>query len=537
MQDLTKRYGPVRALHNVSLDFRRGEVHALIGENGAGKSTFMKILSGIEQPTAGRLLLEGRPVTLRHPLEAQRAGIAMIHQELNLIDELNVAENIFLGRERCAGPMLRRRAMRDEAGEHLRAIGAEIDPGAKVGALSIAQQQMVEIAKAVSQDARIIIMDEPSAVLTGREVALLLKLIARLRGEGRTVLYVSHILSEVLAIADRITVLRDGQWVTTLDNTDENRQGEASDSLSLRERAGVRGDETNARPSNEPSTTHPLTRPPARPPSPEGRGGGGPSRPLGAITEHQLANLMVGREITQQFPARDTPAGVVALRVEDVSVPGHVDEASFEVRAGEVFGFAGLIGAGRTELAEAVAGLRRRSGGVVECSGRIAYLSEDRRGRGLVMGMTITANTTLAALRKFGRFWLDRRAERDVTQRRANELNTKLGNVADKIETLSGGNQQKVAIAKWLETEPSVLILDEPTRGIDVGAKAEIYRLIHDLAAQGMACVVISSELNEVIGLCHRIAVMRAGRIVTMLDGQTASEESIMKHAAGVAAA
>ena len=484
-ESLTKRFGAVRALHDVSLEFRPGEVHALIGENGAGKSTFMKILSGIEQPTAGRLLIEANPATLRHPIDAQNAGIAMIHQELNLIDELNVAENIFLGRERCVGPMLRRRAMRDEAGEYLHAIGAEIDPGAKVGTLSIAQQQMVEIAKAVSQDARIIIMDEPTAVLTGREVALLLKLIARLRGEGRTVLYVSHILSEVLTISDRITVLRDGEWVTTLDNAAERKEPGAPQS----------------------------------------------------INEHQLANLMVGREVTQQFPARDAPVGAVALRVEDVSVPGHVDRASFEVRAGEVFGFAGLIGAGRTELAEAIAGLRRRAGGTVECPGRIAYLSEDRRGRGLVMGMSITENTTLAALRKFGRFWLDRRAERDVTQRRANELNTKLGHVTDKIETLSGGNQQKVAIAKWLETEPTVLILDEPTRGIDVGAKAEIYRLIHDLAAQGMACVVISSELNEVIGLCHRIAVMRAGRIVTTLNGEAASEESIMKHAAGVVAA
>lgn len=476
------------------MNFRPGEVHALIGENGAGKSTFMKILSGIETPTVGQVLLDDESLILQCPLDAQKAGITMIHQELNLIDELTVAENIYLGRESCAGPFVRRAEMRDSATQHLAAIGADLSPDAKVQTLSIAQQQIVEIAKAVAQDARIIIMDEPTAVLTTREVSLLLSLIGRLRSEGRTILYISHHLVEVQAIADRISVLRDGALVTTLNNLG---------SLSLRERAGSKEVESNANP----------------------------------LSEHDLANLMVGREVTQQFPPRGEPSDTVALRVKGLTIPGKVAAASFEVRAGEVFGFAGLIGAGRTELAEAVAGLRKCAGGGVTCAGRIAYLSEDRRGRGLVMGMSITANTTLAALRKFGRVWLDRRAECQTTQRRATELGTRLGSVHDKIDTLSGGNQQKVAIAKWLETEPAVLILDEPTRGIDIGAKAEIYRLIHDLAARGMACIVISSELNEVLGLCHRIAVMRSGQIVATLNSDQTTEETIMQHAAGVAAA
>ncbi len=481
MEGLAKRFGPVCALDGVDLEVRRGEVHALVGENGAGKATLMKILSGIEQPTAGRLLLDGQPVTLRHPLDAQRLGIAMIHQELNLVDELTVAENIYLGRERRRGPLLAAGAMRRAAAEALAAIGAEVAPTRRVGSLSIAQQQMVEIAKAVSWDARLIIMDEPTAVLTLREVALLMKLIGRLRDEGRAVIYVSHMLGEVLEIGDRITVLRDGRVVTTLDQTGQGLSADA-----------------------EP------------------------------ITETRLAHLMVGREVTQQFPQRGAVGDTVALRVDGLSVPGRVTDAGFAVRAGEVFGFAGLIGAGRTELAEAIAGLRRRTAGSVRTEGRIAYLSEDRRGRGLVMGMSITANTTLASLRKFGRVWTDRRAECNTTRRRASELGTKLGDIDDAIDTLSGGNQQKVALAKWLETDPSVLILDEPTRGIDVGAKAEIYRLIHDLAGRGLACVVISSELTELLGLCHRIAVMRAGSIVDVVDGPTATEASIMRSAAGV---
>jgi ribose transport system ATP-binding protein len=484
---LGKVFGPVCALHEVSLSLRRGEVHGLVGENGAGKSTLMRVLSGIEAPTTGRVLVDGEAVVLRGAAEAQRLGVAMIHQELNLVAELSVAENIFLGREPVRFGLIDRRRMIAEARAHLEAIGSIVDPRRPVGELSIAQQQMVEIAKAVAQDARVLIMDEPTAVLTRREVTLLFDLIGRLKARGVTIVYISHFLEEVIRVCDRITVLRDGQRVTTLDD---------------------------------------------------------PTR----TSEHALASLMVGREMSDQFPPRRSPMGEVALRVSGLSVPGLVSDVSFEVRRGEVFGFAGLIGAGRTELAEAIFGLRPREGGSVELDGQavnirsprdavqrgLAYVSEDRRGRGLVMSMPIVDNTTLVSLRRYCRPLIRRRDEIEATQRHRESMGIRLGRPQDPVATLSGGNQQKVSIAKWLEVSPRVLILDEPTRGVDVGAKGEIYRLIHRLAGQGMACVLISSEMNELLGLCHRIAVMRAGRLVATLEGDSATEEGIMKHAAAV---
>ncbi|MEX2389819.1 MAG: sugar ABC transporter ATP-binding protein, partial [Phycisphaeraceae bacterium] len=450
----------------------------------------MNILAGLLAPSAGRVLVRGKPVQLHSASDAQRHGIAMIHQELNLVDELSVAENIYLGREWTRAGLLDRKRTHAAAREHLDAVGCLAKPGAKVGSLSIAAQQMVEIAKALSQNAKVLIMDEPTAVLTRREVALLMGLIRRLRERGVTVIYISHVLPEVLAISDRITVLRDGRHVTTL--------------------------------TNEPG-----------------------------LTEHRLASLMVGRSMGQQFPERGEPGDEVVLKVRGLCVPGHVKDVSFEVRAGEIVGFGGLIGAGRTEMAEGLMGLRRTSGGEVALSGKplkarspgdavragLAYLSEDRRGRGLVMGMPVVQNTTLVSLKRYCRPLIRRRAETAATQAHVDRLGIKAGRLHDLIDTLSGGNQQKVALAKWLEIEPRVLIVDEPTRGVDVGAKAEIYALIHELAAQGLACVFISSEMNELLGMCHRIAVMRAGRVAAMLDGATATEEQIMQHAAGVGAA
>ncbi len=489
MERLSKHFGPVRALDEVTLDFHRGEVHGLIGENGAGKSTVMHLLTGLLEPTAGTIRFEGRPVRLRGPAEAQRLGIAMVHQELNRVEALSVAANLFLGREPTRFGRIDHRRSEREARALLGRIGCTVDPRATVKRLSIAERQMVEIARALSLDARVLILDEPTAVLTQRETAGLFDLIGRLKAAGTTIIYISHRLPEVRRLCDRITVLRDGRLVTTL--AGEERR---------------------------------------------------------AADERQLANLMVGRPPGEHFPERPRVDGPVVLEVDRLCSPGAVQEVSFSVRAGEILGFAGLVGAGRTELGEAIAGLREVGGGRVIVEGEplptndpraavgrgVAYLSEDRRGRGLVLGMSIAANITLASLGRHGALRLDREAERRATARRVEQLNIKLGSPTDPVRTLSGGNQQKVVLAKWLETEPRVLILDEPTRGVDVGAKEEIYRLIRDLAAAGLACVLISSEMNELIGLAHRIAAMRGGRLVATLDGPTATERQIMAHAAGV---
>jgi ribose transport system ATP-binding protein len=492
VRDLTMDFPGVRALDGVSLDLRQGEVHGLIGENGAGKSTLMKILAGLHQPTAGALSMAGEPVVLRGPADATARGVAMIHQELNLVSTLTVAENIVLGRERTRCGLIRRRESRGIAEAALARLGGGIDPALPVRRLAVAQQQIVEIARALACDARVLIMDEPTAVLSRKEAALLFDLIGQLKRDGVTVIYISHLLPEVLRVCDRITVLRDGQHVVTLD---EAQSAKAS--------------------------------------------------------EHQLAALMVGRPMANHFPPRGEPEPPVVLRVQDLCSDRSVREVSFTVRRGEILGFAGLIGAGRTELAEAIVGLRPRDRGSVLLDGEpvriarladavqrgIVYLPEDRKEAGLVLEMDVVQNTTLAALGRLPGLLLNRRVEEAVTRRHVERLGTRVGRLSDPVSTLSGGNQQKIALAKWLELKPRVLIVDEPTRGVDIGAKEQIYRLLHELAARGMACVMISSEINELRGVCHRIAVMRRGRLVATLDGPAATEEQIMAHAAGVAPA
>jgi ribose transport system ATP-binding protein len=486
---VSKRFGPVRALDEVSMDFRRGEVHAIIGENGAGKSTLMKILAGIEQPDGGRILFAGKPVELKNPADAQRRGISMIHQELNLVDDLSIAENIFLGRERAVLGWVRRGGTIAAARQLLRSVGCEIAPSTKVKSLSIAEKQMVEIAKAISMRAGVLIMDEPTAVLSRREVTALFQLIARLKNDGVAIAYISHILPEVLEICDRVTVMRDGAVVETID-----------------------------------------------------------SAPAYVLGERGLASKMVGREMADHFPPREPPEQEVTIYVRNLTVPGKVHNVSFEVRRGEILGFAGLVGAGRTEMAEGLCGLRRARVEELLIDGQpmrirnpraavragVAYLSEDRKGAGLTLGMSVAENTTLISLRRYCRPLISRRREEAVTQRYVDDLSIKVSDVRDPVQKLSGGNQQKVALAKWLETNPRVLIIDEPTRGVDIGAKEQIYQLIQSLTRSGMACILISSELNEVLGLSHRIAVMRGGRIVATLDAAAATEEQIMHHAAGV---
>ncbi len=524
LRDISMQFAAVKALDGVSLSLRRGEVHGLIGENGAGKSTLMRILSGLQRPTAGEILVDGFAVRLHHPIDAQKLGIAMIHQELNLVDELSVADNIFLGREISRLGWVNARRMREQSRELLAGLDCPIDPGVKVRTLSIARQQLVEIAKAISQNARVLIMDEPTAVLTSRETKALFKLIERLKASGATIVYISHILPEVLHVCDRITVLRDGRVVTTLSQPRAER-----------------------------------------------------------VTEKQLAGFMVGREMSEFFPKKHPPGEAVVLSVKNLSVPGWVKDVSFDVHAGEILGFAGLIGAGRTELAEAIAGLRKRSSGEVALAtspgtpgegwgegsassasnsanhqtphptlsrrtGRgtrirsprdavraeIAYLSEDRKGTGLSLDLSIVHNTTVVSLKRYGTAWISCRREEDATLQHVKALQTKIGRLRDPVRTLSGGNQQKVLLAKWLEIAPRVLIIDEPTRGVDIGAKRQIYDHIQALTARGMACILISSELNEVLGLSHRIAVMRAGKLQAIMKSRDATERSIMYHVAGV---
>lgn len=492
INDISKSFPAVRALDGVSFRLDEGEILGVIGENGAGKSTLMKILAGVQPADTGSLRLAGEEYAPRHVNEASAAGVVMIHQELNLVDDLSVAENILLGREIRRFGVIDRRAMVRRAEELLTEIGADIDPRRRVGDLPVAQQQLVEIAKALSQEARVLILDEPTAVLSERETTLLFKLVRRLRARGVAILYISHLLGEVRDLCDRIVVLRDGRVVaeTTPEESDPGR----------------------------------------------------------------LASLMVGRELTDVYPARRPPKDrQPRLEVRDLTVPGHAEGVDFEVAAGEILGIAGLVGSGRTEVAEAIVGLRRITRGELRLFGvptrfrsprqalreGVAYVSEDRKGRGILVDLPCVDNVTLANLEHYGRVLPNRRRERRSTREWIEKLDVRCPDAEAAIRTLSGGNQQKFAVASRLDARPTVLLLDEPTRGVDVGAKRELYHLISSLAADGLSCVVISSELPELIGLCHRIAVMRQGRVagtVNVEDEDAASlESSIMRLAAGVA--
>lgn len=484
------RFAAVQALEDVTLHFAPGQVHGLIGENGAGKSTLMKILAGVQRPTCGRVLLNNQPILLNSPAQAQRSGVVMIHQELNLIPDLSVAANIFLGREITRCHWLNISQMNEAAERLLADVGAKIDPRTLLKDLSLAQQQLVEIAKALSVNARVVIMDEPTAVLSRQEASLLFGLIDRLRARGITVIYISHILPEVLAVSDQIIVLRDGKLVKTLDNSQR-----------------------------------------------------------GLITESQLAALMVGRPLGDFYPTKHpVTATSPRLIVENLSLDRLVSDVSLSIRPGEIVALAGLIGAGRTEVGQAIAGLLPVKSGRIVLDGKplaagnvrdrlnqgIAYVSEDRKNLGLLLSMTVRENITLPSLARHAHPLLSLASERTAAHKRITQLNVRPPKLEIPVGHLSGGNQQKVALARWLETDPNLLIVDEPTRGVDIGARQEIYRLIHELAAGGLACLMISSELNEVIGMAHRVLVMRQGRIAGELAGDQISDVSIMNLAAGV---
>ena len=485
--NLTKEFSGVRVLDSVSVDIRPGEIFAIIGENGAGKSTLLKIVSGIYTPTSGEVRVAGRLVEEYNPQTARGFGVTMIPQEFNLVGDLAVFENIFLGQElRGRAGFLDKRRMIDKSRSLLARLKSQhIDPLSRLDTLSPAQRQMVEIAKAlVNENAQVIIMDEPTTVLNQAEVEILFNTMRDLKARGVTVIYISHKLREVKEICDRVMVLRDGEFIL-LDETAN-------------------------------------------------------------MTEHQMASSMVGRELTQVFPSKSTPTAEAALRVSGMFVDRLLRNISFEVRRGEVFGLAGLMGAGRTETAEAIMGMLRRSAGSVEVYGRLtapgkpqdavaaglAYLSEDRQGKGILTRADILENCSLSSLHKYMAHGLiNNSRRREAAERYVGEFSIRAANLAANLEFFSGGNQQKVSLAKCLDTDPRVMIFDEPTRGIDIKAKSDIYRFIQALASGGMACILISSELEEVIGLCHRVAVLHEGEITGILEGENINEEEIMLHA------
>ena len=489
---LTKRFPGVLALDSVGFELRRGEVHAICGENGAGKSTLMKVLSGLYQPDEGTIVFKGEARRFATPLQAQAAGIAMIHQELNLVPHLSVAENIYLAREPRKGWFVDRERLRADAQRSLDRLGVHISPSAKVSSLSVAQQQMVEIAKALSLDAEVLIMDEPTSSLTESETSQLFKVILELRAAGVGIVYISHRLDEMVGIVDRVTVLRDGRHIHTGD--------------------------------------------------------------FAATTIDEIVTHMVGRSLKDKFPPRRrAPTEGVVLAVDALRRDGSFGPVSFELRRGEILGFAGLMGAGRTEVARAVFGADPIDAGTVHLNGEllnirtpidairlgIAYVSEDRKANGLAVNMPVAHNITMtnmeAVSNRAGFIRFD--AETAVAQRYIETLGIRTPGTHQVARLLSGGNQQKVVIAKWLFRQSKVIFFDEPTRGIDVGAKYAIYQLMDELASQGIGVVMISSELPEILGLTDRVAVFHEGELTATLETSRTSQEEIMHFASGRSAA
>jgi len=487
---ICKEFSGVPVLKNIDLDIVRGEVLGIIGENGAGKSTLMKILGGIYTPTSGSITFEGRPVTIREPADAKKLGISLIPQEFNLVNDLTVYDNIFLGSEiRQRSGLLDKKAMMARTRSLLDELEVNIRPDERIDRLSAAEKQMVEISKAVAMDARLLIMDEPTTVLTQYEIDILYRLMRRLKSQGVTIIYISHKLKEVKAICDRVMVLRDGEVICI--------------------------------------------------------------EPIDRLSIYQMAERMVGRELSQIFPPK-VPAGEEpVLTVRNLSVPGVLEDISFDLNRGEILGLAGLVGAGRTEVAETIMGIRKAETGALTLNGAplairtpedavaagINYLSEDRQGSGILTSFTVADNITLVSLRAYCDYVIDLingKRQRAAAQQHVERFNIKTQSLETRLEFLSGGNQQKVSLAKSIDPQPTVLIADEPTRGVDVSAKQEIYRFIKSLADMGLSCIFISSEQEEIVGMCHRVLVMKDGRIMGTLAGDAISEAEIMFLATGV---
>lgn len=483
MKEIDKSFPGVHALDHVNLEVRKGEVHALMGENGAGKSTLMKVLTGIYKKDSGTIIYEGKEVEYHNTKEAQDAGIIIVHQELNMLSHLTVAQNIFIGREFKKGPGIDDRRMNDETERLFQRLNMDIDPKELMGNLTVGKQQMCEIAKAISHEAKIIVFDEPSAALTETEIDELFKIIRDLREKELGIIYISHRMDEIKVITDRITVMRDGTYVGTL-ITEES-------------------------------------------------------------TKNDIINMMVGRVIyedpkTQSAVPEDAP---VVLKVDHLNAGKMVQDVSFELHKGEILGFSGLMGAGRTETARALFGADPIDSGDIYINGKkvviknpedavkngIGYLSEDRKRYGIVVQKTLTENTTMASMEDYMHgIFIDKKKEREIAQKYVDSLATKTPSVDQLVVNLSGGNQQKVVIAKWLTRNCDILIFDEPTRGIDVGAKNEIYKLINQLAEEGKAIIMISSEMTEILRMSDRIVVMCEGKKTGEIDISEASQENIM---------
>jgi rhamnose transport system ATP-binding protein len=489
VEHVQKAFGAVQALLDGTIELYAGEVHGLVGENGAGKSTLVKIIAGVHHPDAGRVLISGREVALRNPSAARDAGTAVIYQEPTLFPDLSVAENVFMGRQpRRAGRRIDRGSMDRQVRAVFDRLGVRLDPGRIARGLSIADQQIIEIAKALTLEAKVIVMDEPTAALSAAEVARLFRVVEALRRDGAAILFISHRLDEVFSICQRVTVMRDGRWVLTS-------------------------------PSEE-------------------------------LTPDDLVRAMVGRDLVEREALSPAQLGDPVLAVERLTREGVFVDISFEVRAGEIVALAGLVGAGRSEVARAIFGVDRYDAGRVVVGGRalkkasptaamaagIGFVPEDRRQHGLVMDESTERNIALASLNRLRRRGLiPRRLARAFATDWALRLQIKYGRISDPVANLSGGNQQKVVLAKWLSRRPAVLIVDEPTRGIDVGTKQEVHRLLVNLASEGVAVLMISSELPEVLRLADRIIVIREGRLVRELSHDEATEEAVVGAAAGLA--
>ncbi|AMQ07871.1 sugar ABC transporter ATP-binding protein [Sporosarcina psychrophila] len=485
MNHIAKHFNGVKALEDVQLNVNRGEIHALIGENGAGKSTLMKILAGAYAKDEGTIIIDGQEAKVSTPRAMIDMGVSVIYQEFMLAPDLTVAENIFIDKLSNSGLFINWRDLKRKAQEQLSKIGfGHIDPNKKVGELSVAYQQIVEICKCLAKNSKVLVFDEPTAVLTHTETENLLNLIRKLKKDGVTIVYISHRLEELFAISDKITVLKDGKYVNTVETS--------------------------------------------------------------KITKEQLVTLMVGREIEQLFPERHAKIEEEILRVENLSTADLVENASFSLRKGEVLGFSGLVGSGRTETMRAIFGADRKTNGKIIYFGKevniknpktaiklgIGLLPEDRKSQGLLLKQSIRINTTLVTHQRDG--FINHQKEKNHVKDLLAQIATKYGSTEDNADSLSGGNQQKIALSKWLAIEKKLIIFDEPTRGVDVGAKTEIYRIINRLAEEGVAIIIVSSEMAEIIGTCDRAIVMREGKIVGELSKENLTENNLIKLAMGV---
>ena len=480
LKNITKEFPGVKALDDVTINIERGTIHGLVGENGAGKSTLIKVLAGIYQPNKGEIILDGKPCRFNSPIEARRAGISVVHQEIKLAEPLSVAENMFLGNVQLKNGLVDWKGMRRRAREIVEDLGMDIDINAQVSSLTVAKKQIVEIMHAINNNSRILIMDEPSAVLTDRELEVMFRIVKQLRDKGITIIYISHRLDEIFGLCSNVSVLRDGRHIDTIPVASVDRQG--------------------------------------------------------------LINMMVGREMGQEYPKEVGNVGGTILEVKNLS-RGILQDISFEVKSGEVFGISGLVGAGRTELARAILGIDKPESGEVYVRGKkvhyrtfadairdgLGLIPEDRKLQGLVQIMSVKRNTTLVNMKRVLRAGvISSSLEEKLSKEYADKLHVVTPSMETEVQYLSGGNQQKVVIAKWLFQNSEILFLDEPTRGIDVGAKAEIYRLINQMAKEGKTIIMISSEMPELLGMCDRIMVMHEGHKMGELNAAEATQAKIM---------